>query len=103
MVARTSDKVQVMCTISATQSTGHDKAYAIGSIVPALAKNARTGHPQFRFGKEKQLESLGHPPTLECAAYRAELQCLAPAPKTKEIDDRRAFIKKQIQNYCGGK
>jgi RHS repeat-associated protein len=41
--------------------------------------------------------------TLECAAYRAELQCLVPAPKTKEIDDRRAFIQKQIQNYCGGK
>jgi RHS repeat-associated protein len=41
--------------------------------------------------------------TLECAAYRAELQCLAPAPKTKEIDDRRTFIQKQIQNYCGGK
>lgn len=41
--------------------------------------------------------------SLECAAYRAELHCLAPAPKTKEIDDRRAFIQKQIQNYCGGK
>ncbi len=26
-------------------------AHRIGSIVPALAKNARTGHPQFRIGK----------------------------------------------------
>ena len=26
----------------------------IGSIVPALAKNARTGHPQFRKGKKKK-------------------------------------------------
>jgi len=41
--------------------------------------------------------------TLECAAYQAELQCLLPAPRDKEIEDRRAFIKKQIANYCGGK
>ena len=28
-------------------------SHRIGSIVPALAKNARTGHPQFRNGKQK--------------------------------------------------
>jgi len=28
-------------------------SHRIGSIVPALAKNARTGHPQFRKGKQK--------------------------------------------------
>jgi hypothetical protein len=39
----------------------HDRAHAIGSIVPALAKNARTGHPQFWSGKQK-FRSLGHPP-----------------------------------------
>jgi RHS repeat-associated protein len=39
---------------------------------------------------------------LECAAYQAQLQCMLPAPKTKEIDDMRAFIKKQIAKYCGG-
>jgi hypothetical protein len=37
--------VQVMCTVSAMQSAGHDHTYGIGSIVPALATNARTGHP----------------------------------------------------------
>src|ERR1700685_4472223 len=33
----------------------------MGSIAPALAQNARTGHPQFRNGK-KELGSPGHPP-----------------------------------------
>jgi RHS repeat-associated protein len=41
---------------------------------------------------------------LECAAYRKELECLAPAPgNTKEIGDRKKFVQKQIDNYCGGK
>jgi hypothetical protein len=43
------------------QAAGHDKPYGIGSIVPALAKNARTGHPQFQNGKGKR-GKLGHPP-----------------------------------------
>ena len=34
----------------------------IGSIVPALAKNARTGHPQFWNAKQK-FRSPGHPPS----------------------------------------
>jgi len=37
----------------------HDKQHGTNCIVPALAKNARTGHPQFRNGKET--ERLGHP------------------------------------------
>jgi RHS repeat-associated protein len=41
---------------------------------------------------------------LECAAYRIELECLLPAPgSTKEVGDRRKFVQKQIDNYCGGK
>ena len=32
------------------------------TVVPALAKNARTGHPCFRMGKREMSESLGHPP-----------------------------------------
>lgn len=40
--------------------------------------------------------------TLECSAYRKELECLLPAGNTKEIQDRRNFVKKQIGNYCGG-
>jgi RHS repeat-associated protein len=38
---------------------------------------------------------------LECAAYRRELECMLPAPNTKEIQDRRNYIKQQIANYCG--
>jgi RHS repeat-associated protein len=41
--------------------------------------------------------------TLECAAYRDELKCLSSAPMSPQINDRRAFIRKQIANYCGGK
>jgi hypothetical protein len=40
--------VQVMSAVSATQAAGHDKSHGKGGIVPALAKNARTGHPEFR-------------------------------------------------------
>ncbi len=47
-----SDKVQVMRAVGAMQAAGHDKSHSIGSIVPALAKNARTGHPQFGNGKQ---------------------------------------------------
>jgi RHS repeat-associated protein len=39
---------------------------------------------------------------LECAAYRLELDCLIPAPMTKEIQDRRHYIQTQIKSYCGG-
>ncbi len=55
-VTGTGDKVQRMSAVSAMQTAGHDKAYGIGSIVPALAKNARAGHPQFRNGKIKAME-----------------------------------------------
>jgi hypothetical protein len=50
-VARGSDKVQVMSAIGAMQAAGHNKPHGTGSIVPALAKNARAGHPLFRNGK----------------------------------------------------
>jgi hypothetical protein len=46
---------------------GH-KSHSIGSIVPALAKNARAGHPQFRNGKRCEPQSLGHP------SYSGDLQ-----------------------------
>jgi hypothetical protein len=37
--------------------------HTIGSVVPALAKNAGTGHPQFRSGKrrKKRIRRVGHP------------------------------------------
>jgi hypothetical protein len=50
-VARGSDKVQVMSAVGPMQAAGHNKPHGTGSIVPALAKNARTGHPLFRNGK----------------------------------------------------
>jgi len=49
-----------MRAVSAMQAAGHDRPHGTGSIVPALAKNARTGHPQFRNGNGK-LGRLGHP------------------------------------------
>src|SRR5579872_1847059 len=33
--------------------TARIRAYTVGSILPALAQNARMGHPQFHKGKEK--------------------------------------------------
>ena len=59
-VARPSDKVQVMSAIGAMQTAGH-QAHGTSSIVPALAKNARTGHPQFRSGKRNQISKAGPP------------------------------------------
>ena len=35
--------------------SSHRQNLSIGRIVPALAKNARTWHPQLRKGKEKQV------------------------------------------------
>jgi hypothetical protein len=41
---------------------GHEKSHDIGNTVPALARNARTGHPQSRNGKGKtKPERPGHP------------------------------------------
>ena len=53
--------MQVMSAVGAMQSAGHNKPHGTGSIVPALAKNARTGHPQFRNGMGKHGKQ-GHPP-----------------------------------------
>jgi hypothetical protein len=50
-VTGASDKVQIMRSISAMQASGHVQQNGTGSIVPALAKNARTGQPLSRNGK----------------------------------------------------
>jgi hypothetical protein len=63
-VAGTGDKVQVMSAVGAMQSAGHDKAHDIGSIAPALAKNARTGHPPLRNGKRRHGRPATRPPTV---------------------------------------
>jgi hypothetical protein len=31
-------------------------------VIPALAINARTGHPHFKMGKKNPDERVGHPP-----------------------------------------
>jgi hypothetical protein len=67
-IAGTSDKVQVMSAVCAMQTAGHDKSHTIGSIVPALAKSARAGHPQFLNGKQKPANP-GHP-SQEAASIR---------------------------------
>src|SRR3954469_594328 len=62
-VARPGDRVQVRCSVSAMQSAGPHHTYGMGSIVPAIAKSARTAKPQFRNGEAKtRTESPGHPP-----------------------------------------
>jgi hypothetical protein len=66
-VAGESDEVQMMSAVGAMQADGHDKQYPTSSIVPALAKNARTGHPEFRNGKGER-RRLGHPPTASATA-----------------------------------
>ncbi len=71
-ITRAGDKVQVMRAVGAMQAAGHDKPHRTGSIVPALAKNARTGHPQFRNGKGKHGRA-GHPPPTN----------LGPAPPSR--------------------
>jgi hypothetical protein len=52
--------VQLMGAVSAMQTSRHDTPMVQTLLPPALAKNARTGHP-FRIGKEKS-EKVGHPP-----------------------------------------
>jgi hypothetical protein len=59
-VARGSDKVQMMSAVGAMRAAGHDQPHSTGSIVPALAKNARAGHPLFRNGRENP-RNTGHP------------------------------------------
>jgi hypothetical protein len=60
--------VQVMGAVGAMQAAGQDKQYGTGSIVPALAKSARTGHPEFRNGKEKN--GKGGPPARSVVAFQ---------------------------------
>jgi hypothetical protein len=46
-----------MRTPGAMQTVGHDRPHDIDSIVPALAQNARAGHPLRRNGKKKTWKS----------------------------------------------
>jgi len=78
-VARSSDKVQVMSAVGAMQSAGPDRPHGTGSIVPALAKNARTGNPQFRNGKREH-GRLGHPPKVYMTGGTTPYYAYWPTP-----------------------
>jgi len=56
------------------QSVGARKSHDMGSIVPALAKNARTGHPPdrqlLRPGIKEQIASLRQQGRAEISAAR---------------------------------
>src|SRR5438270_696756 len=60
LVARAGDKVQMMGAVSAMQTARHDNIVQAASP-PALAKNARTGHPQFGNGTRKLIGKGGPP------------------------------------------
>jgi len=62
------DKVQAMRVWERGRPLGIT-SHPVDSIVPALAKSARTGHPQFRVGKKKQNRRPGHPPDRGKAQY----------------------------------
>jgi len=51
--------VRVMSAAGAMHAAWHDRQHGTGSIVPALAKTARTGHLGFWNGKEKQSRRAG--------------------------------------------
>ena len=49
---------------------GRPKTIVQAFVVPALAKNARAGHPTLQNGRELGDERVGHPPVLEPATGR---------------------------------
>jgi RHS repeat-associated protein len=61
-------------------------------------KNPCNGQPDGPLGVSPMEKSK-----LECSAYQVELECLVPAPMTKEIQDRRRYVQEQIAAYCGGR
>jgi hypothetical protein len=69
-----------MRIVGAMQTAGHDKSHGIGSIVPALAKNARAGHPQFLNGKQTspELRATRPPTVFKREANISELRATRP-------------------------
>jgi hypothetical protein len=57
------------------QAAGHDEQHGTGGIVPALAKNARTGHPLFWNGKENTKGWATRQGTTSAEIYYQDLQC----------------------------
>jgi hypothetical protein len=61
-ITGTGDKVQVVGSVGAVKSGWHEKPMVQAEVVPALAKNARTGHPRSRLGQSEKKDRVGHPP-----------------------------------------
>ena len=62
MIARASDKVQVMGAVSAMESGGHE-GHGTSDRGTRPCKNRNDGAPTFQNGKENRGERAGHPPT----------------------------------------
>jgi RHS repeat-associated protein len=75
------------------QAAGHNQPHGTGSLVPALAKNARAGHPQFRNGKGKH-EKPGHPPVASDSG--GDIQTGAHAPFGEEYSFTVQYPKPSI-------
>jgi len=80
--------------------------HGIGGIVPALAKNARAGHPQFRNGKRKATQkgwSRRHPNLAERLNWRlVMIQVLIRRPQPQELDSVRAVVQTVVDETYGG-
>jgi hypothetical protein len=61
-ITGTGYKVQVVSTVGAAKSGRHKKSMVQAEVVPALAKNARTGHPRSGLGQSEKKDRVGHPP-----------------------------------------
>jgi hypothetical protein len=69
--------VQVVGAVSAMQAARHDTPIVQALLPPALAKNARTGHP-FP-DRERKSENVGHPPIEMPGNFAGHLSSLAAA------------------------
>src|SRR6202040_3447802 len=65
VIARASDKVQVMSTVGAMQAAWHDKPHGTSSIASRPCKVRKDGAPTVPEREGKRLERVGHPPTRE--------------------------------------
>src|SRR5262249_30440881 len=65
VITGTGDKVQMVSAVSAMQSGRHRKTIVQAFVVPALAKNARTGHPFPKMGKRATVKGWATRPVLD--------------------------------------
>jgi RHS repeat-associated protein len=87
-------------------------AYGIGAVLDCMKKHEQKHVQDITCGGANPCRGRPNGPlalpskeaaTLECAAYRQELECLNAEPNTKDLLDRRKYVQKQIANYCPAK